>query len=252
MFKHLILLLLISCLSTAGFAQVKSGSVVYHVKFDTTAYNKRIQAAEDGSWSEDYRKRQKAEILLAIQYLSYTLKFNQHEAHLETPHFLESDNKIDLNFYTGLMGARGLYYTNTTTGINLHKFLYLNRMWVVKRHLDSLDWNITKETKQIMGYTCFKATAMLQPELLKKDLVTAWFCPSLPFQFGPFSHAGLPGLILEVKQSYYTFYATEVNLSPKSININPPKIKPNDREVSYAEYQKRTHTIVQQMKGEYK
>jgi len=55
-------------------------------------------------------------------------------------------------------------------------------------------WKISKETKNILGYTCKKATASDEDEL-----VVAWFTSEIPVEVGPSSFYGLPGAILSVR-----------------------------------------------------
>jgi GLPGLI family protein len=64
---------------------------------------------------------------------------------------------------------------------------------------DSLqtNWVLINESKTIDNYLCYKA--MLNDNLqTKKGEVIAWYCPQIPFSFGPKGFGGLPGLILEL------------------------------------------------------
>ncbi len=64
---------------------------------------------------------------------------------------------------------------------------------------DSLitNWTLTNETKTIDSYLCYKATYNHSAKSMQ-GLVTAWYCPELPFSFGPKGYGGLPGLIVEL------------------------------------------------------
>jgi GLPGLI family protein len=64
------------------------------------------------------------------------------------------------------------------------------------------NWKITSETKQIGDYLCYKATNIYHVDNGLKVFnhpVTAWFCPKLPFPYGPNGYGNLPGLILELQ-----------------------------------------------------
>lgn len=64
------------------------------------------------------------------------------------------------------------------------------------------NWKITSEFKFIDNYKCYKATSVMIVESPNKTFnhpVIAWFCPDLPYSFGPNGYGGLPGLILELQ-----------------------------------------------------
>ena len=70
--------------------------------------------------------------------------------------------------------------------------------------LEKPQWKIERETKEILGYKCQKATTSFRGRTW-----TAWYAPDIPVQDGPWKLWGLPGLILEAKDgnSLYNFVA---------------------------------------------
>ena len=58
----------------------------------------------------------------------------------------------------------------------------------------SFDWQIGEETKEIMGYTCRKATCHHSG----RDY-TAWYAEEIALSDGPYIFRGLPGLILDIR-----------------------------------------------------
>lgn len=65
-----------------------------------------------------------------------------------------------------------------------------------------LDWEIKRETKEILGFSCQKATL----EYSGRTYI-AWFTPEIPISDGPYVFNGLPGLIVDMEDSkgHYKF-----------------------------------------------
>lgn len=93
------------------------------------------------------------------------------------------------------------YYNNYGKEIIMNTFI--NKEFFVKIPVDKYSWVITDESKIIDGYQCYKATGIHEVNDFrgkKNYTINAWFCPTLPFNYGPAEFFGLPGLIFE---AYY-------------------------------------------------
>ncbi|WP_422089256.1 GLPGLI family protein [Tenacibaculum ovolyticum] len=104
------------------------------------------------------------------------------------------------------------------------------------------DWKITKETKTILGYKCYKATAVYKEYDYGRDVeleknYTVWFTYDIPLPYGPFGLTGLPGVILEGQKNSNGF--NKLHLKAKEIKTIKkfPKI-PKGRKIDYIEYNK--------------
>ncbi|WP_318310764.1 GLPGLI family protein [Flagellimonas crocea] len=81
-----------------------------------------------------------------------------------------------------------------------------------------LNWEITKETKNIKGYRCYKAVGYKEqydPGRKKKLTFSpiAWFAPEINVPFGPKGIDGLPGLVLEGSMNgKLFFYANKIEI----------------------------------------
>lgn len=100
------------------------------------------------------------------------------------------------------------------------------------------DWTITQESKMIEGFRCFKAvsrTKTVTPqgkEFVK--MAVAWFCPEIPFSYGPMKHGRLPGLIMELQTDSYLFGLRKLSFD-SSYRVKP---MPDLKIVTEADHQK--------------
>jgi len=85
------------------------------------------------------------------------------------------------------------------------------------------EWILTTETKNILGYRCYKAN-YFKEGVTNNLKIEAWYAPELPYQFGPKGYHGLPGLILEIiRNEKLAFIADKINWDAKVFAIKPTK-----------------------------
>lgn len=78
------------------------------------------------------------------------------------------------------------------------------------------NWSIHLEKKNILGYSCQKATTIFRGRKW-----TAWFSIEIPVSDGPWKFCGLPGLILSVSddKGHYLYNCVSVNNKKSLIKI---------------------------------
>lgn len=105
-----------------------------------------------------------------------------------------------------------VYTQSTAIGKNIY---------VKKKQIDN--WVVTTETKMIDNYKCYKATNVFIVESPNKTFhhpVVAWFCPDLPYSFGPNGCSGLPRLILELQERFVVYGVRKIDFNTnQSFNI---------------------------------
>jgi GLPGLI family protein len=120
------------------------------------------------------------------------------------------------------------YYFDIDKSIVYNSLTLFGTKYLVAHEFSVYNWIISGETKMIDGYKCFNATGVQKIDDIrgKKEYnLTAWFCPELPFKYGPHYYFGLPGLIFEagidnLKEKYVLI---SIKLLNENIAIEKPK-----------------------------
>jgi len=115
-----------------------------------------------------------------------------------------------------------LIYTDLTTGLyTCQKQVYGDNM-LINDTARSIQWKITSETREIAGYQCRRANAIVMDSIY----VVAFYTDQIHVSGGPESFTGLPGMILGIALPHdnVTWFATNVDLtSVPATSIVPPK-----------------------------
>lgn len=223
--KNILFLLSFFFFVYGSWGQIASGKITYKVEADK---NMMEEILKDDKITEDvgsYLRMTFNNQIRTLPYLFYQMEFNSKESLFKKIESMTTDSGFDLNRTARGVGVDGIYYHSLNEDKSYHETSRAGSDIFVMHTISDLDWKITNETKTIQGYVCYKATAEFIPDFGKGEVATAWFAKDIPFQFGPAFYAGLPGLILEVKQGYYTFYADDINLSKREKKIKKPKTR---------------------------
>ena len=180
--KKTIILLLISltCYSQSGVVKYETISKKY------LENNKNSENA-----SKDVTDLLK---LIENTSLEVTLNFNS-----QTSHFFIDDKRNNSEIKTTETISRLLMEFNITYTFLKDSSVYQLIDNVLVHNKIKLNWKIENESKKIDDYICYKATLVekyknrMNEE--KQKTVVAWFCPEIPYSFGPNEYYGLPGLI---------------------------------------------------------
>ena len=112
------------------------------------------------------------------------------------------------------MNIYALSTTKTYTQTSITQKNVYDDLYLVKDSLRKIDWKITDETREIAGYECRRANAIV----LDSVYVVAYYTIQIPFSGGPESFTGLPGTILGLALPHenMTWFATKVTEIPVS------------------------------------
>ena len=162
------------------------------------------------------------------------LKFNKTVSYFTKANLRKGDEfNLGEEGLSILIGYEELYY-------NLKdKLLFSDYGEFLIKTPSNHNWNISSESKKIDNYLCYKATYTesytARDGKTKERVITAWFCPELPYSFGPLEFNGLPGLILELEKNGNKVVAKSILLSDKTIELKIP----NKKTITKDQYNKR-------------
>jgi GLPGLI family protein len=239
------------------------GMAVYESKTSTADFKKRFEGNKDitpemAKMIEDRMKK--------MSEKTFVLNFDRNTS------IYKEEEKLDapgtqgggMRMMGSMMGGGGTFYKNIKEKAYLIDKEFMGKEFLVKDSLKTIQWKMEGETREIGGYMCMKATAVLPAsktdfrnfrpkekkegekqegkktnfmadiELPKDINVTAWYTPEIPVSQGPESYWGLPGLILEVNDGKTTIVCSKVvmNIKEKAEIKAPTKGK----EISQKDY----------------
>ncbi|WP_299520918.1 GLPGLI family protein [Winogradskyella sp.] len=232
------LMLLFSCFSTLliSHAQDIEAKIVYKATLDNENY--RLRILNDSTIEEDV-KTWKLQDISNKKPVNFHLLINGNQALYKSEYDMTDRMNLGWNMTSIISQEERVYYTNSETKEKFFKPYFAEGILV---DLGDVDWTLTKESKKIGKYICYKATANIIAEQLH-DMgfiapVVAWYTPDIPTSFGIKTFNGLPGLTLELitnlESGKVHYIATEIDLNPKSeIKIKKPQAPKTISEEDY-------------------
>lgn len=221
-----------------------------------------------GSWGARMSEAQKKQVMERLKNRlekTYILSFNKEES------FFKEEDKLDaMSGATDSWGknfAQGDSYKNVKENALVQSQEFYGKQFLVKDKLQTIEWKMGKESKQIGQYLCFKATASIPsselswynfswsdisqevtasatdstavtseskvPEIPMTE-VEAWYTIQVPVSHGPSEYWGLPGLILEVSAGNTTMLCSKIVMNPQGeLKIEAPD---KGKEITKSEY----------------
>ncbi len=145
---------------------------------------------------------------------NFTLSFNDGYsiyAHNDTPKISD----------VSLIIIRNIVYSDLKKHISISKKNIIDDQYLVSDSTRKIQWKITNETKEIAGFNCRRANAVIMDSVY----VVAFYTDQIVPRSGPESFTGLPGMILGVAlpHEHMTWFATRVvNKQVFDGDIQPP------------------------------
>lgn len=236
--KPLLLLTLLLGFYLSSTAQ-DSGKIEYEIKLDSDFINEEeLEKKKNLGFINDALNEH-------IEKFSFSLVFNVEESLFSLQEQMSSDHDSrSFKIAKALIEAGAIYYLNTKTNVSLKKFNAYGQNIIIKDSILSSKWELTKESKEIDNYKCYKAITtkiVTNSKGTFKTKVIAWYTPDLAFNFGAKGYGGLPGMILELKDDKFVYYATKIKLKmDNSVEIKKPKKGKLMTQAEFTEFEKNT------------
>ncbi len=189
--------------------------------------------------SDDMDNQLKSYIDLESMDINLTLLINGKKSIFYVKDFEEKNNTTNINLLYLNAKTIGIYFMNTELGIFNHEKIVYDTKFLVKDKLKKYQWILTDESKLIDNRKCYKAIFKdtiikvkvnekgEEKKIKKEKIVIAWYCPEISLSFGPLGYYGLPGLIMELHDDIFVYFADKISfkIAPDVIS----KIQPLEK-----------------------
>jgi GLPGLI family protein len=158
------------------------------------------------------------------------------------------------------MGDDDIIWLNFAEARKVEQREFAGKQFLVTDSIRKVNWKLTGETSNILGYTCQQAITtsigkrsmismdngvMTRKEVPDTSHVIVWFTPNIPVPAGPEFGGQLPGLILQIDINGNTAYkAIEVSQKADVAIIKEPK---KGKKVTAEEFTKEREKIMEEM-----
>jgi GLPGLI family protein len=192
---HLPLALLLSLSQLASAQQarfINSGSIEYEKTVNAYALIKEGQLLGKntvGNERQLFEQYQKSQPQFSV--LKSTLQFTDNKT-LFVPGGPETTPAASFGIL--IAAQNNTVYTNLSAGTLVMQKTIFDETFLLNDSIRNIRWKITDETREIAGYTCRRANALIMDSIY----VVAFYTEQIHVPGGPESFAGLPGMILQV------------------------------------------------------
>ncbi|WP_316802530.1 GLPGLI family protein [Pedobacter nototheniae] len=142
----------------------------------------------------------------------------------------ETNEPVNTNWVSSdpLADLKNTISTDFKTDMSTTQKSIYEATYLVKDSVRKINWKITDETREIAGYECRRANAIIMDSIY----VVAYYSNQIAVSGGPESFTGLPGMILGLALPHdnVTWFATKVTevTVPEKDLLPPVKGKPVD------------------------
>ena len=225
------------------------GMAVYESKTSTSDFKSRMSGNKDMT---PEMQKMIEERMKKMFEKTFILNFDKTSSIYKEEEKLEAPGQSGgMRMMSSMMGGGGTYYKNAKDKMFTVDKEFMGKEFLVKDSLTNYKWKMEGETREIGGYVCYKATAVVpasksdfrnfrpkkeedvkkaetdkagtekktsffdEVDMPKDITITAWYTMDIPVNQGPEGYWGLPGLILEANDGKTTILCSKIVLNPK-------------------------------------
>ena len=185
---------------------VKNGVIEYEKRSNIYAIIKRKINSRNENYMnqafDNYKKNNPQ-----FKSAKSTLKFNSEQSYYK---FVDDSTPPNNNWLANdpLVNMKNIVSTNFNTETSITQKSVYEATYLVRDSVRKINWKITDETREIAGYECRRANAIIMDSIY----VVAYYSNQIAVSGGPESFAGLPGMILGLALPHenITWFATKV------------------------------------------
>ncbi len=193
-----------------------SQNLTISYKIESTLYFKeQIESLRNSTGATNKKISQVTDQALSIADQStYNLEISDNYSHFYLNQELPNEaNDEMVNKLAEMFSNKGTFYQDVIEKKVIERTS--TKEDLIAYDFSFYDWQLFNETKDILGFTCYKATVYYEDKhpmtgaAIPRE-ITVWYAPDLPAYFGPQGYGGLPGLILKKCQSGKCFVASKI------------------------------------------
>lgn len=207
------LLILLATVRPAGAQNntvfISQGKIEYERSINVYA---QLSGDDEGEWTE---LRKKMSTHFKTDY--FDLLFSRNKS-LYRPG-RESNDKVN-TFMFQPPAQNNIVYSDLESEKCISQKNLFEELFLVQDSLRKIKWKITTETRNIAGFSCRRANAIIMDSIY----VVAFYTDEILTSGGPESFTGLPGMILGVSlpHEHVSWFATKV----EAINVADSQLSP--------------------------
>lgn len=213
--------LVLSCLADGSFAQnavfLREGNILFEKRTNTYALMKEMSDAGGLPESRVDEYKSKNAQFKVDQFVLY---FDGAKTRFG-PVADQASQPGSIDEWFSLVAATNVVYSELGAGWRVSLKQIFGHKYTVTDSIRRIGWKITAETRDIAGFHCRRADAVIDDSLY----VVAFYATEIPVSGGPESLSGLPGMILglAIPREHVTWFAIRASaVKPAMTELSPP------------------------------